>query len=64
MRKLPAGEPCAGEPHARFGGRGRRKPFPTPIRPIIHLNSVFQWYNGRDSMLFPFWTVQRDKFYD
>jgi hypothetical protein len=31
MRKLPTGEPCAGEPHARFGGRGRRKPFPTPI---------------------------------
>src|SRR5947208_13778925 len=32
MRKPPAGEPCAGEPHARFGGRGRREPFPTPIR--------------------------------
>ena len=32
MRKPPTGEPCAGEPHARFGGRGRRKPFPTPIR--------------------------------
>ena len=31
MRKLPTGEPCAGEPHARFGGRGRREPFPTPI---------------------------------
>lgn len=31
MRKLPTGEPCAGEPHARFGGRGRRKPFPTPM---------------------------------
>ena len=27
MRKLPTGEPFAG-PHARFGGRGRRKPFP------------------------------------
>ena len=26
MRKPPTGEPCAGEPHARFGGRaGRRK---------------------------------------
>ena len=24
MRKLPTGEPCAGEPHARFGGRGRQ----------------------------------------
>src|SRR5882724_12491502 len=33
MRKPPTGEPCAGEPHARFGGRGRRKPFPTPNRP-------------------------------
>jgi len=22
MRKPPTGEPCAGEPHARFGGRG------------------------------------------
>jgi len=31
MRQPPTGEPCAGEPHARFGGRGRRKPFPTPI---------------------------------
>ena len=26
------GEPCAGEPHARFGGTGGRKPFPTLIR--------------------------------
>ena len=25
------GEPCAGEAHARFGGRGRRAPFPAPI---------------------------------
>jgi hypothetical protein len=32
MRKPPTGEPCAGELHARFGGRGRRKPFPTPIK--------------------------------
>src|SRR5215467_9939543 len=23
MRQPPTGEPCAGEPHARFGGRGR-----------------------------------------
>ena len=22
MRKLSTGEPCAGKPHARFGGRG------------------------------------------
>src|SRR4029434_498814 len=33
MRKLPTGEPCAGEPLARFGGRGGREPFPTPIKP-------------------------------
>src|SRR5262245_54673943 len=31
MRKPPTGEPCAGEPHARFGGRGRPEPFPPPI---------------------------------
>ena len=31
MRKLPTGEPCAGEPHARFGGRGGRALIPTPI---------------------------------
>jgi len=35
MRKLPTGEPCAGEPHARFGGRGRRKPFPTPYQVAV-----------------------------
>src|SRR5215208_4893708 len=35
MRKPPTGEPCAGKPHARFGGRGRRKPFPTPIKPEL-----------------------------
>ena len=32
MLKPPTGEPCAGEPHARFGGRGGRQPFPTPIK--------------------------------
>src|SRR3990172_5571945 len=31
MWKLSTGEPCAGEPHARFGGRGGRALFPTPI---------------------------------
>jgi hypothetical protein len=30
MRKLATGEPCAGDPHARFGGRGGGA-FPTPI---------------------------------
>src|ERR1700704_4955148 len=31
MRKPATGEPYAGEPHVRFGGRGGQKPFPTPI---------------------------------
>src|SRR3954451_3790579 len=26
MRNPTTGEPCAGEPHARFGGRGGQKP--------------------------------------
>jgi len=30
MRKPPTGEPCAGKPHARFGGRGGET-VPTPI---------------------------------
>ncbi len=31
MRKQPTGEPCAGEPHARFGGRGGETlPYPYP----------------------------------
>ncbi|VFN05405.1 MAG: hypothetical protein BECKG1743F_GA0114225_110712, partial [Candidatus Kentron sp. G] len=30
------GEPCAGEPHARFGGRGGLKPVPTPIQILSH----------------------------
>jgi hypothetical protein len=32
MKKPPTGEPCAGKPPARFGGRGGRMPIPTPIR--------------------------------
>ena len=31
MEKPPTGEPYAGEPHVRFGGRGGRETFPTPI---------------------------------
>jgi len=31
MRKLPTGEPHAGKPLVRFGGRGELKLFPTPI---------------------------------
>jgi hypothetical protein len=30
MRKPPTGEPCAGEPHARFGGRGGLIALPDP----------------------------------
>ena len=32
MRKQLTGEPVAGELHTGFGGRGRQKPFPTPIQ--------------------------------
>ena len=31
MRKLPTGEPCAGKPPARFGGRGGAS-LPYPYR--------------------------------
>ena len=31
MRKPPTGEPYAGKPPVRFGGRGGREPIPTPI---------------------------------
>src|SRR6202022_1218777 len=30
--QLPTGEPYAGKPPVRFGGRGGRQPFPTPIK--------------------------------
>ena len=32
MKKPPTGEPYAGKPPVRFGGRGRREPTPTPIK--------------------------------
>jgi hypothetical protein len=35
MKKPPTGEPYAGKPHVRFGGRGGRRPFPTPINSTI-----------------------------
>ena len=37
MRKPPTGEPCAGKPPARFGGRGGREPFPTPMQQVQEL---------------------------
>ena len=40
MRKQPTGEPVAGKPHTGFGGRGRRKPFPTPIQRNIHRTAL------------------------
>lgn len=44
MRKPPTGEPCAGEPHARFGGRGGEillDPYQTLNFPFTYQN-----YNG------------------
>jgi hypothetical protein len=32
MRKRTTGEPYAGEPHVRFGGRGAATPLPDPYR--------------------------------
>jgi hypothetical protein len=32
MRKQLTGAPVAGKPHTGYAGRGRRSPFPTPIR--------------------------------
>jgi hypothetical protein len=41
MRKLPTGEPHAGKPLVRFGGRGELKLFPTPIdMPTVYSNPV------------------------
>ena len=37
MRKPQSGEPNAGEPHVRFGGRGGREPFSTPIKEYLLL---------------------------
>ena len=39
MRKPLTGEPCAGEPHARFGGRGGLASFSTPIM------LAYPWYS-------------------
>src|SRR5450755_4503989 len=40
MREPATGEPCAGEPQARFGGRGGLTPFPTPIISRIEHDTV------------------------
>ena len=39
MRKPLTGEPCAGEPHARFGGRGGLASFSAPIM------LAYPWYS-------------------
>lgn len=43
MFKPPTGVPCAGNPHAQFGGRGRQKlfPFPAPIKAYSLWRLVF-----------------------
>src|SRR5215471_7042600 len=57
MRQPPTGEPCAGEPPARFGGRGGREPFPTPM----HGKRATTHWRFLDSMqkLFPKVTVEK-----
>src|SRR5208282_692352 len=42
MKKPPTGEPYAGKPPVRFGGRGRRKPIPTPISSSLTFPAVHQ----------------------
>jgi hypothetical protein len=39
MRKPPTGEPCAGEPHARFGGRGGVT-LPDPYRSPTYMKNI------------------------
>ena len=54
MKKPPTGEPYAGKPPVRFGGRGRRKPIPTPISAriaaqrhnIVRLRASHSWGPG------------------
>jgi hypothetical protein len=54
MQKPPTGEPYAGKPPVRFGGRGRRKPIPTPI-PIsrVYLAIPAAQLRGRRRHLLP-----------
>jgi len=35
MRKVSTGKPCAGEPHARFGGRGGKTSLPLSTKFFI-----------------------------
>ena len=45
MRKPPTGEPYAGKPHVRFGGRGGET-FPTPITEGVDCMVVAPLQNG------------------
>jgi hypothetical protein len=40
MRKPPTGEPHAGKPPVRFGGRGEPRLFPTPINAVIESTAL------------------------
>src|ERR1039457_6162244 len=48
MRKQLTGEPVAGDLHTGFGGRGRRQPFPTPIRGLKAAANAHQIFTGGD----------------
>jgi hypothetical protein len=54
MLKPPTGEPCAGEPNARFGGRGGGN-LPDPYRFLIVLKlallSVFSRLRSDDNVI-------------
>jgi len=66
--KPPTGEPCAGEPHARFGGRGDANQcvIPTPIylgapvglgnresiKKLPTQPELFKWKKGGDFSVF------------
>jgi hypothetical protein len=49
MQKPPTGEPYAGKPPVRFGGRGRRKPVPTPIENYGTLAELTLSQSSRDT---------------
>src|SRR5687768_13839538 len=56
MKKPPTGEPYAGEPPVRFGGRGGHKPFPTPI--MRRFSDVESRHGSRVSLRSPGMTVR------
>src|SRR5439155_15337112 len=47
MKNPTTGEPCAGKPHARFGGRGGHKPsLPLSPKRINHVREKRAWVAG------------------